>query len=100
MRVQHGERRMLTINYCGHLIVFLGFALAGNVWLLYAFYLGYNFLFTFFGNHAQDNSWDNATVRGLLRQALQSRPVQACPGKGRCSRSSIQTRGLWRAPLL
>jgi MFS family permease len=44
---RYGERRMLTINYSGHLIVFLGFALAGNVWLLYAFYLGYNFLFTF-----------------------------------------------------
>ena len=29
------------------LVVFLGFALAGNVWLLFAFYLGYNFLFTF-----------------------------------------------------
>jgi hypothetical protein len=38
---------MLTINYCGHFIVFLGFALAQDVWLLYAFYLGYNFLFTF-----------------------------------------------------
>jgi len=44
---RHGEKRMLTINYCGHFVVFLGFALAQNVWLLYAFYLGYNFLFTF-----------------------------------------------------
>ncbi|MEX1158893.1 MAG: MFS transporter [Thermomicrobiales bacterium] len=44
---KHGEKRMLTINYCGHFVVFLGFALAQNVWLLYAFYLGYNFLFTF-----------------------------------------------------
>jgi predicted MFS family arabinose efflux permease len=44
---RHGERRMLTINYCGHLIVFLGFALAGDVRLLFLFYLGYNFLFTF-----------------------------------------------------
>jgi predicted MFS family arabinose efflux permease len=44
---RHGEKRMLTINYCGHFIVFLGFALAQNVWLLYGFYLGYNFLFTF-----------------------------------------------------
>ncbi len=44
---RHGERRMLTINYCGHFVVFLGFALAQNVWLLYVFYLGYNFLFTF-----------------------------------------------------
>ncbi|HYI14638.1 MAG TPA: hypothetical protein VEX37_04565, partial [Thermomicrobiales bacterium] len=39
---RHGEKRMLTINYCGHFVVFLGFALAQNVWLLYAFYLGYN----------------------------------------------------------
>jgi MFS family permease len=44
---KHGEKRMLTINYCGHFIVFLGFALAQNVWLLYGFYIGYNFLFTF-----------------------------------------------------
>lgn len=44
---RYGEKRMLTINYCGHFVVFLGFALAQNVWLLYGFYLGYNFLFTF-----------------------------------------------------
>jgi predicted MFS family arabinose efflux permease len=44
---RHGERKMLTINYCGHLIVFLGFALATDVRLLFLFYLGYNFLFTF-----------------------------------------------------
>lgn len=44
---RHGEKRMLTINYCGHFVVFLGFALAQNVWLLYGFYIGYNFLFTF-----------------------------------------------------
>lgn len=44
---RHGEKRMLTINYCGHFVVFLGFALAKDVWLLYCFYLGYNFLFTF-----------------------------------------------------
>lgn len=31
-----------------------------------------NFLYTFFGNFAQDNSWDNAQVRTLLRQAQQS----------------------------
>jgi peptide/nickel transport system substrate-binding protein len=31
-----------------------------------------NFLYTFFGNFAQDNSWDNETVRGLLRQAQRS----------------------------
>lgn len=44
---RYGERRMLTINYCGHFVVFLGFALAQSVWLLYLFYLGYNFLVTF-----------------------------------------------------
>lgn len=44
---RYGERRMLTINYCGHFVVFLGFALAQNVWVLYLFYLGYNFLYTF-----------------------------------------------------
>lgn len=31
-----------------------------------------NFLFTFFGNHRQDNSWDHATVRALLKQAQSS----------------------------
>ncbi len=31
-----------------------------------------NFLFTFFGNLRNDNSWDNAQVRSLLRQAQQS----------------------------
>lgn len=44
---RYGERRMLTINYCGHFVVFLGFALSQNVWMLYLFYLGYNFLYTF-----------------------------------------------------
>jgi peptide/nickel transport system substrate-binding protein len=34
-----------------------------------------NFLFTFFGNHRQDNSWDNAQVRALLRQGQQSADV-------------------------
>jgi MFS family permease len=44
---RHGERRILTIGYCLHLVVFLGFALAQNVWLLYLIYLGYNWLFLF-----------------------------------------------------
>ena len=30
-----------------HLLVFLGFALSQNIWLLYLTYLGYNFLFLF-----------------------------------------------------
>ena len=38
---------MLTIGYCLHLTVFLGFALSQNIWLLYLTYLGYNFLFLF-----------------------------------------------------
>ncbi len=42
-----GEKRFLTIAYCAHFVVFLGFALTNNVWLLYAFYLGYQFLFLF-----------------------------------------------------
>ena len=42
-----GEKRMLTVGYTMHLIVFLGFALSRNVWLLYLTYLGYNFLFLF-----------------------------------------------------
>ena len=44
---RHGEKRMLTIGYSLHLLVFLGFALSRNVWLLYLTYLGYNFLFLF-----------------------------------------------------
>jgi MFS family permease len=43
-----GEKRFLTIAYILHFIVFLGFALTRNVWLLYAFYLGYQFLFLFY----------------------------------------------------
>ena len=42
-----GEKRMLSIGYLGHLLVFLGFALSQNIWLLYVTYLGYNFLFLF-----------------------------------------------------
>ncbi len=43
----YGEKRMLTIGYSLHLLVFLGFALSRNIWLLYLTYLGYNFLFLF-----------------------------------------------------
>jgi len=42
-----GERRFLTIAYIAHFFVFLGFALSRNLWLLYGFYLGYQFLFLF-----------------------------------------------------
>lgn len=42
-----GEKRMLTVGYGMHLLVFLGFALSRNLWFLYATYLGYNFLFLF-----------------------------------------------------
>lgn len=44
---RHGEKRMLTVGYGLHLLVFLGFALSRNIWFLYATYLGYNFLFLF-----------------------------------------------------
>ena len=44
---RYGEKRMLTIGYSLHIIVFLGFALSQNIWLLYITYLGYNFLFLF-----------------------------------------------------
>ena len=44
---RYGEKRMLTIGYTLHLLVFLGFALSRNIWLLYLTYLGYNFLFLF-----------------------------------------------------
>jgi hypothetical protein len=43
----HGEKTILTIGYCLHLTVFLGFALAPNVWFAYLAYLGYNFMFLF-----------------------------------------------------
>jgi hypothetical protein len=42
-----GEKRMLTTGYFLHLTVFLGFALAPNVWLAYLCYIGYNFMFLF-----------------------------------------------------
>ena len=44
---RYGEKRVLTAGYCMHLVVFLGFALSQNIWLLYLTYLGYNFLFLF-----------------------------------------------------
>ena len=44
---RYGEKRMLTVGYSLHLLVFLGFALSQNVWFLYLTYLGYNFLFLF-----------------------------------------------------
>ncbi len=42
-----GEKRFLTVAYIAHFFVFLGFAFSRNIWLLYAFYLGYQFLFLF-----------------------------------------------------
>jgi MFS family permease len=42
-----GEKRVLTVGYCCHLAVFLGFAFAPNVWVAYLCYLGYNWLFLF-----------------------------------------------------
>ncbi|MEA2523629.1 MAG: hypothetical protein QOF73_856 [Thermomicrobiales bacterium] len=42
-----GEKRVLTVGYVCHLAVFLGFALAPNVWVAYLCYLGYNWLFLF-----------------------------------------------------
>lgn len=44
---RYGEKRMLTIGYSFHLLVFLGFAFSRNVWLLYLTYVGYNVLFLF-----------------------------------------------------
>ncbi|MFN8594504.1 MAG: MFS transporter [Thermomicrobiales bacterium] len=44
---RYGEKRMLTVGYTMHLLVFLGFALSQSIWLLYITYLGYNFLFLF-----------------------------------------------------
>lgn len=42
-----GEQRVLTFGYVLHGVTFLGFALSGTVWLLYFFYLLYNWLFLF-----------------------------------------------------
>ncbi len=44
---RYGEKRILTAGYVMHLTVFVGFALAPNVWIAYICYLGYNFLFLF-----------------------------------------------------
>jgi MFS family permease len=44
---RYGEKRMLTVGYSFHLLVFLGFALSKNVWLLYLTYVAYNVLFLF-----------------------------------------------------
>jgi predicted MFS family arabinose efflux permease len=42
-----GEQKVLTVGYVLHGVTFLGFALSGTVWLLYFFYLMYNWLFLF-----------------------------------------------------
>ena len=44
---QRGEKATLNIAYSLHLVTFLGFAFAPNVWFAYAAYLAYNFLFLF-----------------------------------------------------
>jgi MFS family permease len=44
---RYGEKRMLTVSYSMHILVFLGFALSQNLWFLYLTYLGYNFMFLF-----------------------------------------------------
>lgn len=44
----HGEKKILTIAYILHFIVFLGFAFSSSVWMLYIFYLGYLWLFMFY----------------------------------------------------
>ena len=44
---RHGEKMTLNVAYVLHLVTFLGFAFAPNVWFAYAAYLGYNFLFLF-----------------------------------------------------
>jgi MFS family permease len=44
----HGEKRVLTVAYILHFVVFLGFALSSSVWMLYLFYLGYLWLFVFY----------------------------------------------------
>jgi len=42
-----GEQKVLTVGYTLHGVTFLGFALSQNVWMLYFFYILYNFLFLF-----------------------------------------------------
>ena len=44
---KYGEKLTLNVAYSLHLVTFLGFAFAPNVWFAYAAYLGYNFLFLF-----------------------------------------------------
>lgn len=44
----HGEKRVLSVAYILHLVVFLGFAFSSSVWMLYVFYLGYLWLFLFY----------------------------------------------------
>jgi hypothetical protein len=42
-----GEKRVLMVGYTMHLAVFIGFAVAPNVWIAAIAYLGYNFLSLF-----------------------------------------------------
>jgi hypothetical protein len=42
-----GEKRVLLVGYTMHLAVFIGFAVAPNVWIAAIAYLGYNFLSMF-----------------------------------------------------
>ncbi|MGH2551354.1 MAG: MFS transporter, partial [Thermomicrobiales bacterium] len=44
---KYGEQPVLTVGYILHGVTFLGFALSNNVWMLYGFYILYNFLFLF-----------------------------------------------------
>jgi MFS family permease len=44
----HGEKKVLSVAYVLHFVVFLGFAFSQNVWMLYVFYLGYLWLFLFY----------------------------------------------------
>jgi MFS family permease len=44
---RYGEKPILTLGYTLHLAVFVGFAMAPNVWIAYLCYLGYSFLFLF-----------------------------------------------------
>jgi MFS family permease len=44
----YGEKKVLSVAYVLHFVVFLGFAFSQNVWMLYFFYLGYLWLFLFY----------------------------------------------------
>ena len=79
---RYGEKRMLTIGYCLHLLVFLGFALSQNIWLLYLSYLGYNFLFLF-----------SIGTTTYLRKICRPRGSGAEPGDGRLAGSLDRHRG-------